>query len=207
MSTVTHDPTTDSIEPVSFPVDRRRAALRAVIFLFPGFFVVWLFASLTSRLEFVPSGVSNRITEYALAFIYLTIALGGVALAWRGLYWLTVALWPRPVCVVADADAIRFELGPMGRQCYDLTRISAVYPFDEPEEGDDGVYEALRDPEKYAAEHLPKMTHPDAVSHLDVMIRHLVTADEITLARRLKPIIDRCQRPPSDDHHPPSPEA
>ncbi|MCH7720912.1 MAG: hypothetical protein IH988_07965 [Planctomycetes bacterium] len=194
---MTNHSTPNVIKPVSFPVDRRRAARRGVSFLSPGVGVVALFAWLISRLEFIPSGVSNRITEYALACIYLMVALGGLALVWRGLYWLCVALWPRPVCVVADADAIRFELGPMGRQCYDLTRVSVVYPFDEPEEGDDGVYEALRDPEKYAAEHLPRMTHPDAVSHLDVMIRHLVTADEVTLVRQLKPIIDRCQRPQS----------
>ena len=166
-----------------------------VTFLSPGVSIVALFAWLLSGLDFVPSGVSNRIIEYALACIYVMTVLGGLALVWRGLYWVSVASWPRPVCVVVDADAIRFELGPMGRQCYDLARVSAVYPFDEPEEGDDGVYEALRDPEKYAAEHLPKMTHPDAVSNLDVMIRHLVTADETAMVRKLKPIIDRCQRP------------
>lgn len=199
MSTVTHDPTTDAVEPVSFPVDRMRAARRGVTFLSPGAGVVVLFGWLISGLDFIPSGVSNRIIEYALACIYLMAALGGVALVWRGLYWLCVASWPRPVCVVADANAIRFELGPMGRQCYDLTRISAVYPFDEPEEGDDDVYEALRDPEKYEAEHLPRMTHPDAVSHLDVMIRHLVTIDEADLARRLKPFVNRCQRPLGKD--------
>jgi len=190
----THDPTTVAIEPVSFPIDRMRAARRGVTFLFPGAGIVMLFGALISGLDFVPSGVSNRIIDYSLAFIYFMAALGGVALLWRGFYWLCVASWPRPVCVIADADAIRFELGPMGRQRYDLARIRAVYPFDEPEEADDGVVEALRDPEKYAAEHLPRLTHPDAVSHLDVMIRHLVTADEITLTRRLKPIIDRCQR-------------
>jgi len=172
-------------------VSRGRACRRGLAIFLPGAAILAWVAWQLGKLSFVPSGVSNRFPEYAWAFVYLLLGWCGAGMIWRGGYWLAVGLWPRAPRIIFNPEHVDFELFPMGRKVYDAASVRVIYPFDDEEDADEGLYESLQDPEGYAARYLPKIIHPQAADRLDLMVRHLVSSEENELAMLLKPFIVR----------------
>lgn len=174
---------------VHIPLSRSKAWRRAATFLLPGLAILFLLTRQIQELNFKPSGVSNRLPEYAWGIVYLFGVVIGLRLAWRGFYWSLVAIWRGNLGITADREQFVVAMGPMGRKVYDSGGIVARYPYDDPEAGDDGLAEGLRDPARYRKTYLPILTHAASKIRLDLLVRHLAGEAESSLAASLHDFI------------------
>ncbi len=142
-------------------------------------------------LNFTPSGVSNRITEYALAAVLAPVALVGVALVISGLRWLLMSIWPGRLGIIASADALTFQLGPMGVQRYAMEELTVRYLFESsPGEESETLYEALLDPDVQMAEFLPRIEGRQDSKRLDLWMLKFAGLAERQCAASLRPWTD-----------------
>ena len=88
-----------------------RAALLAVLGLMCMFPAVRIWPSL----HFMPSAASNRITDYAIAWLTGLFFLLGLVLCWRGLRWAAFAVWPGRLGFTLSEVGVSAELGPFGK--------------------------------------------------------------------------------------------
>jgi len=179
---------TDNRIIVTIPVSRGRAWERAALRIGPGVVTAFLSAHALGRLNFAPSGISNRITDYALAMILVPIALVGLALVVFGLRWLLMSMWFGKLEIVGTEDALTFRLGPLGAQRYTLEELTVYYPFEFcPEEELEGVYESLLDPAVQMEEYLPHIVRRRDSARLDPRIPGLAALREKQCAALLRP--------------------
>ena len=178
-------------EVVVLPVARGRAASRALVCSVPAFLLGITTILIYGRLNFVPSGVSNRLVDYSIAAISLPIPLIAVWTALKALRWLLLAAWPARLGVVADADNLTLRLGPFGTRTYDTARLDVRYPFELSQDADGGGFEAFLPEDEQRAKLLPRILHPAAREPLHRVILRFVKESEPDAARTLRPIIDR----------------
>lgn len=79
-------------------------------------------------LKFAPSAVSNRITDYAIAWLLGILILCGLALCWRSVRWAAFALWPGRTGFELAADGIHARLGPFGDWFARWTELTIDWP-------------------------------------------------------------------------------
>jgi hypothetical protein len=167
--------------------------------LTPGAALLLLTFRLVGGLNFAPSAMTNRITEYATVAVMIPVGLVGILLSIVGLRWLVTACWPGRVAIVADATGITFRLGPMGTAHHRINDIDMRYPFENDDDEDDDLPdESLLSPEEQMAYLLPKMTCANQIEPLDRLIVRYAGATEHQLAAELKPFIEyaRSNQPP-----------
>jgi len=181
-------------EVVVLPVSRSRAASRALVCSVPAILLGITTILIYSRLNFVPTGVSNRVVDYSIAAISLPIPLMAVWTALKAMRWLLLALWPAPVAVVAQVDSLTLRLGPFGTRAYDTPRLDVSYPFELSQDADGGGFEAFLPEEEQRDKLLPRILHPAAREPLHRVILRLVKESEPEAARTLRPLIDRWRR-------------
>jgi len=171
------------------PVSRARAVLPAALRLFGGA-VVGVFVVTSYRgLHFVPSGASNRITDYALAVALLPVAVGGLYLLLTGLRWLLLVLWPGNLEIVGSSREILFALGPFGRHRFDAPRLRIRYPYEcDPDEGEYSV-EAFEDPQLQERTRVPRIDHPDHPGRVDRLIERFAAPQRQALVDAMQPFI------------------
>ena len=185
-------------------VPRSRALERALMRLVPGWFLLLVAYRVLIALNFSASGITNRITEYSITVVILPLAIAGLVLVLRGLRWLAMALWPGRLCIVADADVLTFDLGPMGRHRYPTDRLDVRYLFEMPDNSqDEGMtYEAYLDPRQQMEELLPRIRFPGEPDALEERITYYATGTEKQLAETLRPFVEYMRRdrddPPED---------
>lgn len=162
----------------------------------PGLFLMLVSIRVITSLNYQPTSVTNRITEYSLALVLLPIAITGLALALAGLRWLVFALWPGKLQITADADALTFALGPMGTHRYPTDRLELHYLFemDLDAENEDVLYESLLDAEIQMAEMLPRIRVPGEAERLDRRILEFVEGSEKQTADALRPFVAYMRR-------------
>ncbi len=182
---------------VEIPVSRSRAVERGLVRLGPGVFAVLIAVYIVMDLNFTPTGVSNRLTEYCLATAMVPVFLAGLALAVSGSRWILLGVWPGQLLIVATADAITLHLGPMGRFIYDTDALKVTYPFEET--GDPGgdevpVYESLLHPAEQMATLLPRIVHTGTSERIEREIMRFTRLPESSLIETLRPFIDNVRR-------------
>lgn len=177
-------------------VSRSRALERAALRVGPGLFLMFMSLRHIIGLDFVPTGSSNRITEYSLAIVLLPIACGGLILVISGLRWLLLALWPARLEIIASAGGLTFCLGPLGTRHYETQRLDLNYLFeisiDQVDE--DAIYESLLDPEVQMAEFLPRIRYPSESQRLDRRILYFTRMSEKQAAAALRPFTEHVRR-------------
>ena len=178
-------------EPIVLPVARGRAASRALVCGVPAILLGITTFLIYGRLNFVPTGVSNRLVDYSIAAISLPIPLIAAWTALKALRWLLLALWPAPVAVVAKDDSLTLHLGPFGTRNYDSLRLDVRYPFELSQDAEGGSFEAFLPEDEQRDKLLPRIVHPAAREPLHRVILRFVKESEPDAARTLRPMIDR----------------
>ncbi len=174
---------------VTLPVSRLQGFLRAFVRLMCGSLLGVAVINGISGLRFVPTGSSNRLTDYAIAIALIPFALGALYLAGAGLRWLLLCGWPSPERIDFSAEMIALSLGPFGKCELDVKQLSMQYPHEiDPEEADE-PFECYEDPEVQEKTRLPNMIHPDYPGQVDRLIRRFVRLDEAEIAERLTPFV------------------
>ncbi len=195
MAEMTHE---TGLAPVKIGIPRTMAAERAIMRMTPGVMMILAVLGVMQWLNFRPSAVSNRIADYSLAVAMIPIAAAGLVLTYHGLKWLTLALWPAWVGIVADSDGLTLRLGPFGRTRYALDRLDIRYPFeiaDQLTPDDDMIYEAHLDPAEQLDRLMPRIRYPGESDTLDRRLKIVTRIDEKTLADALRPFIEYARRP------------
>lgn len=187
---------------IRLPVSRPRALERAVFRLAPGLLLMFIALQVVRGLQFQPSAVRNRITDYSLAIVMAPVIVAGLALIWTGGRWLVASLWPGRLDIVAEQGALDFRLGPFGRRVYPPEEIDVRYLFEmsgDFGDDEDDIYESLQPPEEQQARYLPRIRHTHTNERLDQRIMHYVRMGERNAADALRPFIDahRRDRPPA----------
>lgn len=162
-----------------------RAFVRLMFGAMVGAFVVQAYAGL----HFIPTGVSNRLTDYALAIALLPVAAATAFLLWAGLRWLALAAWPAAVRMEFSDRGIAIYLGPFGQCFLDAGRLVVRYPHEmDPEEGGE-AFELFEDPQLQERTRVPHIEHPDYPGRVDLLMLRYGVLDEPALAQRLSPFI------------------
>ena len=176
---------------IRIAVSRGRAVERALFRIMPAGLMLAMSVRTISSLNFASNPLTNRITEYCLTAVMLPLGLAGALLAFSGLRWLLTAFWPGRLCIVADADGIMFQLGPMGTDRYEVGGLMVRYPFElDREDGDEeAVYESLLDPSEQMATLLPRMEYAGEPNRLDRRILHFTRLNEREAAEILRPFV------------------
>jgi len=176
---------------IVLPVSRGRAASRALVCSVPAILLGITTMLIYGRLNFVPTGVSNRLVDYSIAVIALPVPLIAAWTAFKALRWLLLALWPASVAVVAEVDTLTLRLGPFGTRTYDASTLDVRYPFELSQDADGGGFEAFLPEEEQRAKLLPRILHLTAREPLHRVILYFVKESEPNIARALRPIVDR----------------
>lgn len=145
------------------PVDRGKALFRAG--WIGGVGVVLLCGAwmLAANVRWPVMWVTERLTALTVAFLLLLILAVGAAVTWRGLKWLLLACWPRPIGIEIGTEALVLRLGPFGVHRY---RWEEIQSSPEAVGDDETAFEADDEPR------LPALHHPQADGDLaDVLVR------------------------------------
>ena len=177
-------------EVVVLPVARGRAASRVVLWSVLAILLGITTILIYGQLNFVPTGVSNRLVDYSIAAISLPIPLIAVWTALKSLRWLLLALWPTRVAVVADGDSLTLRLGPFGTRTYAAPRLDVRYPFELSQDEEGGGFEAFLPEEEQRSKLVPRMLHPESREPLNRVILRYVKDSEEEAAQALRPLID-----------------
>ncbi|MCI0437131.1 MAG: hypothetical protein L0271_26365 [Gemmatimonadetes bacterium] len=146
-------------------------------------------------LSFRATPTSSRLVDFSLAFVVVLPLLAGVYVAWRAVRWIALAVWPGPLGVNADGEALTLALGPFGRWRLEWRRMDVTYSFereDDPDEEPDPELLALDEEEEMAAR-LPRMLHPDVERTVNALLERFAVANEAALAQALRPFLRRAR--------------
>ena len=171
-------------EPAHIPVGRLaplgRAALLAVVGVMCGFpaFRLW------PELRFVPSAASNRITDYAIAWLAGLLLLLGLGLCWRSAKWAALAAWPGRLGFEISADNIRARLGPFGTWSVAAAELSVDWP--------EYLFELELDADQpLPLNECPPITYGSGETRIDIQLRRFGLLSE----GRWWPIVEPLIRP------------
>ena len=77
------------------------------------------------RLNFIPSGVSNRLVDYAVAIAVSPLLLCALWTALKCLRWLALSLWAGAIDIVAAPTTLTFRLGPFGHRTFRIADLES----------------------------------------------------------------------------------
>jgi len=186
---------------VVLSVSRTRAATRGLLCLVPALLLGAVTFAIYSRLQFVPTAISNRLVDYSIAVALLPCSIFTLFFGFRAVRWLLLSCWPGEVAINADETALTLRLGPFGTRVYDTVQLDAKYPFEQSGDFEDGGFEAYLPEEEQRTKFLPYLTHPAAREPLHRTILRFAVGTEPDAAVALRPIIDRwrTRRDPGGD--------
>ena len=175
---------------IFLPLSRGRAATRAILWAVPTLLLGAAAFVVYSRLHFVPTAVSNRIVDYAVAVAALPLPVVCVICAIRTVRYLLVVVWPSSLGVYARTPALELRLGPFGTIVYPGRELIIRYPFELSGDEENGGFEAFLPEEEQLARLLPRITHPQAKKPIHRTILHFIAGGESDIARALRPAIE-----------------
>jgi len=186
--------TPSSLPTVRIPVRRTARLLRGLLLTPLGLYLINLIWRIWPSLVFVPTAVSNRITDYALAVVLVLLAAVGFSFALAGLRWLLFLFWPARLHIVADSKRLCIPTGPIGRLELDWERMSARYSFEvEPEELGEG-FDSLMDEDEEPSVRLPLLRHPALRTPVNDLLTAFAGLEEGRLVGLLRPYVERVRR-------------
>ena len=142
------------------------------------------------RIDFQPSAVTGRLVNFSIAAAGLIPAFATLLGLAKALQWLSFALWPAPVGVVARRDAMTLRLAWFGGGRYPAAEMDIRYPFElSPEETED-EFDAFLPEDQQRQRLLPRIVHPSQAVPLNRLLLRFVALPEGDLAARLRPVID-----------------
>ncbi len=177
------------------PVSRGRALTRALIWAVPAAILGTATVLIYSGLNFVPSGVSNRLVDYSIAVIALPLPATALWTALTAVRWLLLTVWPAQVGIFASPAELVFRLGPFGTTSFDAARLDVRYPFELSGDEEAAVFEAFLPEEQQRETLLPRILHPNSKQPLNQVILRFSSGDEREASRLLRPVIDTWRRP------------
>ncbi len=180
---------------IRVPLARLRALTRAVFWSVVSCAAGLAVTMIFGRLQFHPTGISNRLVDYSIAVTLLPLAPLAIFSAIRALRWLALCVWPGALGVYASEEALILRLGSFGTRRYDAARLDVRYPFELSGDIDDGAFEAFLPQEEQLASLLPRITHPDARQPLNLVMLRYAGGSESELAHRLRPMLDKWRAP------------
>lgn len=171
------------------PVARDRALLRTLLRGLGAILCALPVRYVVPRLRFSPSGISNRIEDYALAFVMLVLAILAVWLACSAIRWLALGLWPGRIGFTFDDVGVALRLGPFGRRRLEAAGFDTryLYEMDEAERGQS--VEAFLPPPVQHRTLVPPLRHRDIPQPLRTLLLDMAAGEEEELAERLAPVI------------------
>lgn len=178
---------------VRIPVSRSKALVRAIVWFVPAALLTVAAVGIYRRLNFVPSGISNRLVDYAFAIASLPIPVGALWTAWKGMGWLLLSAWGSAVEIIATPTALAFHLGPFARRTFQIADLDVRYPFQLMDEDDGGGFESFLPEEQQRATLLPRIIHPTTRTPLQRTILQFAVGQEAELATQLRGMIERWQ--------------
>ncbi len=115
-------------EPTHIPVGRAAPLGRAALLAAVGVMCSFPAIRMWPALRFVPSAASNRITDYAIAWLCGLLLLLGLGLCGRSVKWAALAVWPGRLGFEISANSIRARLGPFGTWSAAVAELSVDWP-------------------------------------------------------------------------------
>ena len=176
--------------PIFVPLARGRAATRAVLWAVPTLLLGAAAFTVYSRLNFVPTAVSNRIVDYAVAIAALPLPILSLICAVRAIRQILAVFWFAPLGAYASAQALELRLGPFGSATYPAQELSIRYPFELSGDEEDGGFEAFLPEEEQKARLLPRIVHPNAKPPVHRTLLRFLSGDEAQIAKALRPAIE-----------------
>jgi len=172
------------------PVSRSRALFRALLWGIPAFLLGAVSVMIYGSLNFVPSGVSNRVVDYAMGLAASPLPLAAAWSAWIALRWLALSVWGNPVEIVATSTTLTFCLGPFGKQTLNAADLEVRYPFELVDEEDEGGFESFLPEDEQLATLLPRIVAVGVKVPLQRTILQFAVGEEADIARTLRPAIE-----------------
>ncbi len=179
-----------AIECVYVPAARGRALARGCVELALGLALAMTVVYFVSDLRLVPSGVSNRIGDYAVLAAMVPVSVAALVLVCRGLKWAALCAWPTDVGFGFTRDKLIIRLGPFGSAQYPAGVVSVRYPFEmSADEAAGSSFEAFLPEDEQLATLVPLITPPDgAPVRLDLL--RYTGRSETELAGALAPLLN-----------------
>lgn len=180
---------------MTIALSRGKALTKGVLWLAAAGLAALATYAVYSRLNFVPSAISNRLVDYSAAILALPLPCAGFIAASRSARWIALALWPK-VGIRAQQRGLSFDLGPFGRRQFDAQRMEIRYPYellDDP--GYEPGVEAYLPEEEQLATLLPRLRYPGFGQNLNEVILKFAVEEEVEIAVRLSPVIANWRKP------------
>ncbi len=165
--------------PLVFMVDRSRALARAIWRLALAAAPVAVAWAWDPRWELLWR--TQKSVFVAFGFLWLMLAVLGVALVVSGVRWLLLALWRGRLEIVVSRERLRIHAPPFLRRELDGARLRV--------ELDEGVDPAMLDLMPDDA-FLPHLRHPELSEDLTILIQRLTGLSSEQMTRLLRPWLE-----------------
>ncbi len=175
---------------ITVPVDRLRLFFQGLLWAALAATLGLIAVLVYSRLQFKPTGVSNRLVDYSYAVVALPLLVVVVIGVAKAAAALAMSLWPVRMGVVAGPDTLELRLGPHGTRRYDAARLDVKYAFEFADDEQEDSFESYLPEEQQKAQFLPRIRHPDSAVALKELILRYAKGSESDLAARLGPAIE-----------------
>ena len=182
--------TAGTFDEIVLPVSRSRAFFRALLWGIPAALLSAIAVMIYGGLHFVPSGVSNRVVDYAIALGAGPLLVAALWTALKCLRWSALGLWGGPVEIVAAPTTLTFRLGPFGRRVVNVADLDIRYPFELLDDEDEGGFESFLPEEKQRETLLPRVLQSKSRIPLQESILRFAAGEEADIARALRPAIE-----------------
>lgn len=163
------------LAPVNIPVERSAAMMRAIWRLVLVIFGMGILSIVQPNWQLLR--LTDSASFWALILLLLIVGAATLIILASALRWLLLAVWPKPVGITVNADAIHMRLGPFGVRRFEWADITADF-------GDAIAPELTEAAPGYAP--APKLVHRDQ-DDLFVLILRFSRIDAESLARTLVP--------------------
>lgn len=172
------------------PFSRTAALVRAVALIVAAVLLIAPLPAAWPHLHFAPSAVSNRITDYAFAWLLLIACVAGLLMALRSVVWLIASLAPGPLGFWVDGDSLSARLATFGRWTCGWAALRIDWP--------DYLFTLdLDEADPLPMKECPPLRTADGV-RVDVLLRRFSALSEDIwwprLEARLRPLLFRDER-------------
>ena len=185
--------------PACLRVARGRVLVRGLLLAVAAVLIGFVLVTVLSGLDFKPTGVSNRLVEYAIAAAMLPFAVLGIWCAVTAIRWILLAAWPGPVGAVLEDDALVLSLGPWGRRRFEWDLLDVRYWFEHDPDELQGMVEAFLPEAEQRARFLPQMRYPGESSSINKRLLRGTGRSEQEAADALREAIASRRRSRVDD--------
>jgi hypothetical protein len=185
---------------VRVAVSRVRAASRGVAFGAPAIMLGLIVLAVLGKLEFSPTGFSNRVVDYSLAALVIPVAGLAIYAGLTSARYFLLSFWPGPLGMVFDERSLRLSLGPFGCRDYDVQHLDIQYPFEQPGDLAGDSFEAFLPVEEQMATLVPRISHRGEPEAIDRRVLRFAAYSEEELAGMVRDVVSQWRASQASDH-------